>query len=238
MARFQLQTLSSNKELPATPHKYGMNDDQDKKEPNEPCDFMPQSATAMILMSATLRRTRKSVDERALRLLLPDVEHETPPSPEPWKAHTNNWDEQGHDDEDDPSEEHKPKSFERSHVDIKRTPKTPPRTPLTPTRDTSLRSPRTMFSITSFLDYFVHLRVSTRTGAALIAAVIAAVLLMVLLGLGSKAVSCGLVAFARFIWEAVVLISDIVECAIEGVGWAVGRAVGRFWRGFERGYHI
>jgi len=40
------------------------------------------------------------------------------------------------------------------------------------------------------------------------------------------------------VWKAVVATSEGLEMGIEGVGWTMGRAVGRFEKGFEAGYRV
>jgi hypothetical protein len=59
-------------ETPTTPARLSQQTDDDFDDgPHTPCDFMPQSSAPVMILSSTTRRTRKSVDERAIRLLLP-----------------------------------------------------------------------------------------------------------------------------------------------------------------------
>jgi spore maturation protein SpmB len=48
----------------------------------------------------------------------------------------------------------------------------------------------------------------------------------------------GLMDLLRCVWKILVFLSEAAEIAIEGVGFALGRAVAQFGRGFEHGYHM
>lgn len=67
---------------PATPASKTPIPDDLENGPQTPCDFMPQSAAPVMILSSTSRCTRKSMDERALRLLHP-VSGESNSFPQP-----------------------------------------------------------------------------------------------------------------------------------------------------------
>jgi hypothetical protein len=74
MARLQFSHVYIWGEPPATPaHTFQQQEQDDNCDngPQSPCNFMPQSSEPVMCLSSTTRRTRKSVDERAIRLLLP-----------------------------------------------------------------------------------------------------------------------------------------------------------------------
>jgi len=70
MARFQFPSFQMFNDEPATPHKLEM--PENREAPHEPISFMPQPSTPLMIMSSASRhRPRKSMDERAMRLLMP-----------------------------------------------------------------------------------------------------------------------------------------------------------------------
>jgi hypothetical protein len=128
----------------------------------------------------------------------------------------------------------------RDFLDINQTPKTPPKTPLTPTTDTLLTSRTSAFSFASFTAVIVHFSLSRRVFLALV------ILLALSFMLSAAAVAVlkieslrhGLFDSGEVVWRMLVLISEAAEVAIEGVGFALGRAIARYGRGFERGYRL
>jgi hypothetical protein len=69
MARSQFPSFQKFNDEPATPHKLDI--PADHQGPHEPISFMPQPSTPLMIMSSASRhRLRKSMDERAIRLLM------------------------------------------------------------------------------------------------------------------------------------------------------------------------
>ena len=118
-------------------------------------------------------------------------------------------------------------------------PKTPPLTPFTPTTDTSLSSGNSAFSVTFFTNIFVHMRVTSRQPRALLVLLAGLFFILLLLVVfGVAGVKTGTVQMLQYIWRVLITLSETIETGIEGVGWMLGRAVGRFGNGFARGYHV
>jgi hypothetical protein len=122
------------------------------------------------------------------------------------------------------------------HFDINKTPKTPPRTPTT----ASLPTSDSGFSIALFPNSWVQLRAgSTMTTVLLTLGLgVVFVFLLLLAFVGSKVVKARICETMDSIAMMLVVASDTAEMGIEGTGWIIGRAVGRFGRGFQRGYRV
>jgi hypothetical protein len=122
------------------------------------------------------------------------------------------------------------------HFDINKTPKTPPRTPTT----ASLPTSDSGFSIALFTNSWVQLRAgSTMTTVLLTLGLgVVFVFLLLLAFVGSKVVKARICETMDSIAMMLVVASDTAEMGIEGTGWIIGRAVGRFGRGFQRGYRV
>jgi hypothetical protein len=141
--------------------------------------------------------------------------------------------EDGEDEEETEGEER------RDFLDINRTPKTPPKTPLTPKADTSLTSRTSAFSFASFTAVTVHFSLSRRRFYALVTLLVLALMLLAAVALLKiESLRHRLFDFAEVVWRLLVLLSEAVEVAIEGIGFALGRATARFGTGFERGYRL
>jgi hypothetical protein len=124
-------------------------------------------------------------------------------------------------------------------LDINQTPKTPPKTPLTPTTDISLMSGTSTFSFASFTAVMVHFSPSRRGSLALVTLLALALILLAAVALPKfESLRHGLFDFAEVDLRLLAVLSEAAEVAIEGVGFALGRAVTRFVRGFERGYRM
>ena len=84
---------------------------------------------------------------------------------------------------------------------------------------------------------FLHMHFTSRTvntSLVLMLGVVMMLLVVAVLGLGEM--EDGLSHVLHRIWSLVISISNWMEMSIEGTGWIIGRAVGRFGRGLERGY--
>jgi hypothetical protein len=129
----------------------------------------------------------------------------------------------------------------RDFLDINQTPNTPPKTPLTPTTDTSLTSRTSAFSFASFTSFtavIVHFSLSRRGFFALVALLALSLISTAVALVEMESLRHGLFDFTEVVWRLLVLLSEAAETMIEGIGFALGRAVARFGRGFERGYRM
>lgn len=79
------------------------------------------------------------------------------------------------------------------------------------------------------------MRISTRM-MAFMAFTVMMLLLNVVLGVAD--VKAWTREVVTLVWKAVVATSEGLEMGIEGVGWTMIRAVGRFGKGFEAGYRV
>ncbi|KAF1850098.1 uncharacterized protein K460DRAFT_400184 [Cucurbitaria berberidis CBS 394.84] len=188
--------------------------------PRTPCEFMPQSTPPVMILSSTSRRTHRSVDERAVRLL---------------SSVANSF----RDDDEDYDDIREAEHNDCSYLDINQTPMTPPMTPVTPTTDTSLSSISSMFSVDCFKSIRLYSHFSSQAFYTLLAFVLSLLtcfLVVALFGVeGMKIILGGMVWKS---WGILAALSDVLEIGIEGAGFICGRVVGRFGRGFERGYSI
>ncbi|KAH7069806.1 hypothetical protein BKA63DRAFT_519602 [Paraphoma chrysanthemicola] len=236
MARFNFPSFATPIHTPERRHE--QNTDEYDETPHEPCDFMPQSPSTLMIMSASTRRSRTSMDERAIRLLLPGAgEHSVSAS----GMCSGYYDESEHvvgDINCGDIGELELRQPDEVGCDVNQTPKTPPRTPLTPSTDTSFASSASFFSIKFFSKALLRVHLSWRISVALLTAFVVCVLGVATLSLvGSAALRHASMSGLRWIWWLVAGISELIEGIIEGAGWVVGRTVGRFGRGFQRGYH-
>jgi hypothetical protein len=79
MARFQFPHVhiwGEPPETPASTSQQQMQDEQLNDGLQTPCNFLPQYLAPTMVVSSTIHRTKKSVDERAIRLLLPTQNRE------------------------------------------------------------------------------------------------------------------------------------------------------------------
>jgi hypothetical protein len=124
-------------------------------------------------------------------------------------------------------------------VDAHKTPTTPPYTPLTPMTNGFFALFTSSISITSFTDLLTGVRINPLTAASLIVSMTGILLILATLALfGTEGLREAFWKPLHYSWFLIVKTSGIVEAVIEGAGWVIGRAVGRFGRGFERGYRI
>jgi hypothetical protein len=189
---------------------------------------MPQSPVPMMVMSSATPRTHKGADERALRLLqpYPDCKQNRQSTlvdilMEP----TDNG--KGEDDTDGE------KLDACKDFDIKKTPKTPPQTPVTPPTDASMSFARSKISIMVFTNLFVHVRTTER---ALFTVLAILLMLLMLVYLPFEETREGVNKLLLALLQSLQYASNAAEMGIEGAGWILGKAVGRFAKGFARGY--
>jgi hypothetical protein len=121
----------------------------------------------------------------------------------------------------------------RDDFDINTTPKTPPRTPVTPTTDTSMSSTRSKISITTFTNIFVHVRMTERTLFTIFAILL---MLLMVVCLAFEETRDRVTKLLLALLQSLQFASNAAEMGIEGAGWILGKAVGRFAKGFVRGY--
>ncbi|CAO2647511.1 Nn.00g084330.m01.CDS01 [Neocucurbitaria sp. VM-36] len=169
MARVQLPSLHLWRNASATPARTIPEPSELDGGPLMPCDFMPQPQAPMMVLSSTPRRTHKSVDDRAVRLLrLEDLNGSI-----------------GSLQEENEIDLCERPNHGSAYPDINQTPRTPPKTPITPTTDTSLSSTFSHFSAIVFTKIELHLRLSPHAFHPLQAALlffVICILIMALLG--------------------------------------------------------
>jgi hypothetical protein len=226
MAHFNFPSLWKSSDEPATPRgsyspatKFGL---------RAPCDFMPQSPAPMMIMSSATPRTQKGADKRALRLLEPHLGCKKKQKSTLADILTDIVDTGEYENDSD-----RENADVRDDFDINTTPKTPPRTPVTPTTDTSMSSTRSKISITVFTNMFVHVRMTERTLFTNFAILL--VLLMVVC-LAFEETRDRVTKLLLALLQSLQFASNAAEMGIEGAGWILGKAVGRFAKGFVRGY--
>jgi hypothetical protein len=119
------------------------------------------------------------------------------------------------------------------NIDINNTPETPPQTPITPTTNSWTSSAGSNNSTTVFANMFVHVRMFERTLYTVFG-----ILLMLLVGtcVAFSATNEAVTNLFVSILRGTRFVSNLEEMGIEGVGWMIGRTVGRFAKGFVRGY--
>jgi hypothetical protein len=143
------------------------------------------------------------------------------------------------DDYDYESDDDEIQAHHFDSVGAHKAPTTPPHTPLTPMTNVSFASFASSISITSFTDLLTGVRVNPLTAASLIVSMTGILLILTTLALlGTEGLWEAFWKPFYYSWFLIVKTSGIVEALIEGAGWIIGRAVGRFGRGFERGYRI
>jgi hypothetical protein len=119
--------------------------------------------------------------------------------------------------------------------DINKPPKTPPQTPVTPTTDASMSSARSKISITVFTDIFLYMRITGRVLLLIIVIVFELMLLVLVCQTFCGAIK-GVTQVLPALLQGLQFASNAVEIGIEGTGWITEKAVGRFAKGFVRGY--
>ena len=242
MTRFHFPGFSMQAKAtpPATPRKSSQPDEAGWS--REPCDFMPQSPAPLMIMSSATQQRRSSADDRAIRCL----EMVGSGRSGTWTCdrkrlrvltcETESEDEEG-DEKQDMEGAGAEDTSDDTHFDINKTPMTPPRTPTT---DTTLPTSDSGLSGTLFTKSWDHLKGGTTMTTVLLALGLGVVLvsLLLLAFLGTEGVKSDVCELMGSIWTMLVVVSDTVEVGIEGLGWIIGRAVGRFGRGFQRGYRM
>ncbi|KAH7074187.1 hypothetical protein FB567DRAFT_597344 [Paraphoma chrysanthemicola] len=206
---------------------------------HEPCDFMPQSPSPLMIMSASTGRSQTSKDERAVRLLQPGGGERRVPASRMWSAYYDEGEHAVEDTDCGDVGDLELRQPDETCCDVNQTTKTPPRTPLTPSTDTSFASSASFFSDTFVPEAVLRFRWSWIISITLLAAFMVCLLGVAMLSLGgSAALRHASGSGLRWFWWSAVWVSELIEGIIEGVGWVVGRTVGRFGRGFQRGYHF
>jgi hypothetical protein len=181
-----------------------------------------------MIMSSATPRTQKGADERALRLLEPYPDCKKKQQITFVGKLTEIVDTVKYEIDSD-----RENADVRDHFEINTTPKTPPRTPVTPTTDTSMSSARPKISITVFTNMFVHVGITERALFTIFAILL--VLLMVVC-LAFEETRDRVIKLLLALLQSLQFASNAAEMGIEGAGWILGKAVGRFAKGFVRGY--
>ncbi|KAF1828543.1 hypothetical protein BDW02DRAFT_603327 [Decorospora gaudefroyi] len=206
MARFQFRHGNIWGDAPITPTRACEQEEKDDLDEGAqtPCIFMPQPSAPMMVASST---TRRSIDERAIRMFMPGQNS----FQEDAKESLEGGEEDGDQNSDGPNE------HPRTYLDINKTPITPPKTPLTPSTETSVGSVASFFSLGFFTAVVVHLRVSQRGIHALLyifALLVASAMLLTVCGnLSYVAEIAKPVGWA---WNMLVPLNAAIEMAIEG----------------------
>jgi hypothetical protein len=226
MARFNFPNLWKSSDEPTTPResdsptsKFGL---------RAPCDFMPQSPAPMMIMSSATPRTQKGAYERAVRLLGPYPDCKKKQQSMLANILTEIVDTGNYESDSD-----RENADVRDEFNINTTPKTPPRTPVTPATDTSISSARSKIPITVFTNMFVHVRMTEHALFTIFAILL--VLLMVVF-LTFEETRDQVTKLLLALLQSLQFASNAAEMGVQGAGWILGKAVGRFAKGFVRGY--
>jgi hypothetical protein len=92
--------------------------------------------------------------------------------------------------------------------------------------------------MTSFMNISMYLRAHTPAVAIFIFVLLIAFVIILTPTVTVAKVRTATWLVAQVPWMALRTLSGGIEAIIEGTGWIIGRAIGRFGNGFEHGYKL